>query len=475
MRRRASHGFRGEGEPVRERITRLTRHPFLDSNPLRPRKTSFRAPDGQTGRYSMARIILATIWATLLLTGAAYAERLTLRDCLNRAAAANPELKVTAFDTKIASEGIGIARSGFLPRLDFHGGYTVQQDPQAFLIQGMTMRTQQKEYPFFSATAEQTLYDFGRTSARHSRAQAVRDAAALTYTAREQDVFLQVIQAYYGILEYEKLLQAAEDEVAQMTDHLRVAKNLFQQGVVTRNDLLQAEVQLAASRQHRLMEANRVANGRLYLNYLIGQPPSFRADLEEPAARDASGDEGNGTGFDPDARAEVKALRQGIRADELAIKESRSLFLPELFARIGADYVENDRVQEQTILHATVGLRVNLFDGFATTSRYRQAVQSRARSEEKLSALKEQVRLEYDTAVNDARIAAERIATAEKAVRQGEENLRINKNRYQEHVGTATDVIDAQTLLTRTKTEYYRAIFDHQVAVARIRKAKGEL
>jgi outer membrane protein TolC len=132
-------------------------------------------------------------------------------------------------------------------------------------------------------------------------------------------------------------------------------------------------------------------------------------------------------------------------------------------------------VKEQTILHATVGLRINFFDGLATTSRYRQAVQSRARGEEQLRTVKEQIRLEYDTAVNDARIAAERITTAETAVKQGEENLRINKDRYQEHVGTATDVIDAQTLLTRTKTEYYRAIFDQQIAVARIKKAKGEL
>jgi outer membrane protein TolC len=423
----------------------------------------------------MTRIILTTICATFLLIGNAHAERLTLRDCLSKAASANPELKVTAFDEKIAAEGIGIARSGYLPRIDFQGGYTAQQDPQAFLIQGLTMRTQQEDYGHFTVAAEQTIYDFGRTSARFERAKAVRDAAAFSYTAREKDTFLQVVQAYYGILEYEKLLQSAEEEVAQMADHLRVAKNLFQQGVVTRNDLLQAEVQLAASKQRRLMEANRVANGRLYLNYLIGQPPSFHADLEEAVGKQTIPADGNGTGFDPNARAEVKALKKGILADELTIKESRSFYFPELFARVGADYVQNDRVQEQTILHATVGLRVNLFDGLATTSRYRQAVQSRAQGEEKLKTVKEQIRLEFDTATNDARIAAERITTAETAVKQGEENLRINKDRYQEHVGTATDVIDAQTLLTKTKTEYYRAIFDHQVAVARIQKAKGEL
>ena len=95
--------------------------------------------------------------------------------------------------------------------------------------------------------------------------------------------------------------------------------------------------------------------------------------------------------------------------------------------------------------------------------------------EEGLKQLEARIGLEYDTAYNDARVAAERISTVRKSIQQGEENLRINKNRYQEQVGTATDVIDAQTLLTQTRTEYFRAIFDYQVAVARVKKAMGEL
>lgn len=422
----------------------------------------------------MTRICLIVFCATGLLIGRAGADVLTLQECLKKAAVANHELKVSAYDEKLAAQDVAIARSGYLPRLDLQGGYTMQQAPQAFNIMGLSMKTQQQDYGFLSMAAEQTLYDFGRTSARYDRAVALRDAAALSYTAREKDVFLQVVEAYYGILEYGNFLKSAEEEVIQMTDHLRVAKNLYEQGVVTRNDLLQAEVQLANSRQRKLAEGNRLANGWLYLNYLTGQQPGYHADLEATVGMERHAGEDGGS-FDPANRAEVKALRQGIRADELTIKEVRSYYFPEIFARLGMDYLQNNRMMEQTILSATVGVRINLFDGLATTSRYRQAVQSRSQAEEKLRMTEARIRLEYETADNDARIALERIRTAETAVKSGEENLRINKNRYQEHVGTATDVIDAQTLLTRTRTEYHRAVFDYQVAVARIKKAKGEL
>jgi len=122
-----------------------------------------------------------------------------------------------------------------------------------------------------------------------------------------------------------------------------------------------------------------------------------------------------------------------------------------------------------------VGLRVNLFDGFATTSRHRQAVENLGKQRDNLRLVREQIRLELATSLNDARVAAERIRTVETAIKQGEENLRINRDRYQAQVGTATDVIDAQTLLTQIRTDYFRSVFDYQVATARVRKAMGEL
>lgn len=64
---------------------------------------------------------------------------------------------------------------------------------------------------------------------------------------------------------------------------------------------------------------------------------------------------------------------------------------------------------------------------------------------------------------------------AETAIRQGEENLRLNQARYREQVGTATEVLDAQVLLTQTRTDYFQAQFDYQVAVARIQRAVGAL
>jgi outer membrane protein TolC len=102
-------------------------------------------------------------------------------------------------------------------------------------------------------------------------------------------------------------------------------------------------------------------------------------------------------------------------------------------------------------------------------------VARQSQNEARLNDLTAQLRLELATASRDARVARERIGVTEQAIAQAEENVRINNNRYVEKVGTATEVLDAATLLTQTKVDYYTSIYDYQVSLARVKKARGEL
>jgi outer membrane protein TolC len=58
-------------------------------------------------------------------------------------------------------------------------------------------------------------------------------------------------------------------------------------------------------------------------------------------------------------------------------------------------------------------------------------------------------------------------------VSQAEENFRINEERYKGQVATSTDVLDALTLLTQARTNYYSALSDYNVAKARLARSIG--
>ncbi|HEY3307650.1 MAG TPA: TolC family protein [Desulfuromonadaceae bacterium] len=411
----------------------------------------------------------------VFLAGPLWAKTVTLQECLEAAQKNNPALRTAAWDTRLAEQNIRQTSSALYPRIDAQAGYTMQQAPQAVRINGFTAETQEPDYASAGLAANYTIYDFGRRNARITQASLQAESTAGFFDARKADLSMQVIEAFFRILETSKLITAAEEEVAQVMEHRRVAQTLYEEGVVTRNDVLQADVRLAAARQNLLAIKNRRENYWLQLNFLTGVDQTFRGELDEQsglasiAKINAAGDSAITN------RAELKALRAGVKASEASVKENRSSFYPELFTRLGLDYVQNDKVKEQTIMSAMVGIKVNLFDGFASTAALKRAVDIRSRNQDALRQNEEQVRLEVATAQNDIQVAKERIATTQAAILQSEENLRINRERYQERVGTATEMLDAQTLLTQTKTSYFQAIFDHQVSTARLKRALGEL
>ena len=418
---------------------------------------------------------LICVLLMLLLSAPAWSAPLTLQECLQKAKENNPGLKSSAWDTRLAQENIRLAKSANYPRIDAQGGYTMQLEPQAVKINGFTAETQDANYLTGGLTASYTIYDFGRRNARTQQAVAVADASAQTFEARRSDVALQVIETYFGILETAKLIRAAEDEVSQVEEHRRVAQVLFEEGVVTRNDVLQADVRLASARQKLLAMQNRRENLWLLLNFHTGNPAGFRADLDEDAAMPPARKDGNNDASFLSRRHEIQALRHTLEASEAEVKESRSNFYPELFTRLALDYVQNDKVTEQAIMSASIGIKVNLFDGFASTSAREKALKNRSRVQDTLLLAEQQTRLEADTAANDLAVSKVRILVAEAAIRQSEENLRINRERYRERVGTATEVLDAQTLVTQAKTDYYQAFYDNQTALARLKRAVGEL
>ena len=65
------------------------------------------------------------------------------------------------------------------------------------------------------------------------------------------------------------------------------------------------------------------------------------------------------------------------------------------------------------------------------------------------------------------------IATSKKAVKQAKENLRMNTVRYKNQISTATDVLDAQTLLTDTQTKYYQAVYHYNIWLAGLARSVG--
>ncbi len=89
------------------------------------------------------------------------------------------------------------------------------------------------------------------------------------------------------------------------------------------------------------------------------------------------------------------------------------------------------------------------------------------------NTLTQNITLEVKQAILDLDTAVQNIPSTQKAVEQGEENLRVNEERYKAQVSTILDLLTAQALLVQARVNYITALYNHALAKATLDRAIG--
>ena len=268
-------------------------------------------------------------------------------------------------------------------------------------------------------------------------------------------------------LEAEKLVRVAEKEVESVGAHLRDARNLYENGVITKNDLLQAEVRLSDAQQRLLNAKNLRSINASRLNTALSRPLTTEVqvlDLAEAPAAHVIPEREKAWETALDQRPEIRIVDYTMKSLGFEEVSRKSEYYPRFFAGASYDYTENRFQVHQGNASLLLGMTVNLFSGGSTRAEVLKIEHQKTQLLEQRERLGDEIRLEVERNILDLRSALERIRVTKDAAGQAEENLRINRVRYEEGVGTATEVLDAVTLLTVAETNYYRSLYDFRRA-----------
>jgi len=404
---------------------------------------------------------------------------LNLKEALGLAWKANPTLQVSRLEELIADQEVVRARSRFLPQVRSEVNQTFYDNPTQIKVMTpgnptVSFPTTNKNFWTSRLTVDQTIFDFWARSSRYQAAVLGQSATRLDTSQVRDNIFLLVCQGYFRVLRGEKLVTVARQEVVLLQDQLRDATNLYEFGVTTYNDVLQAEVALADAKQRLITAKNDVTNAKSALNKLMGLPiPTLISLAEEKDLASSPLELEQASELAVKQRSDLKASASRIEQGGKGVTQAQAQHLPRFYAQTGHFWQENRYWVNNSQWFAILGFQWSLFTGLDTRAQVRQAREKMEQLRVKRQDLSDQVRLDVQTAYLGVKETAERIRVTEKAVTQGEENLRLNQERYREKVGTATEVLDALTLLTRTRVNFYNARYDHQLSKAQLLWAVG--
>jgi outer membrane protein TolC len=417
--------------------------------------------------------IVAVVALSLILADNAFS--LTLEEGLRIIEDRSRELKISMKGEEIADEGIRLARSGLLPWIDLYANQTwLKYQPEARFGAFGSVPISEDEFLTYGFRLNQKIYDFGKTYAGIRGARHMLEARRIETNSVRNQVALQFILAYLDLLEAEKMLAVAEEEVRMFDAHLRDTDAMYKEGLITKNDLLQAEVMSSDANQRLLKARNMKDVAMSRLNTLLLRPIDEDIELEEVEDVLIVG-----ISLDKamqnlrERRHELKALKSQIQAKEEELRSVRAEYLPEIYLSGGYEYQENEYMVHEDNWSAVVGINLNLFAGGSKGARLgsvRKEIEAlRLQYDNLLDSIMLEVKAGYLGMVS----SRQRVDVTEKAIEQAKENLRLAKLRYKEGIGTSTDVTDAITLLRGAETNYYRALYDLKRAEARFLYAAG--
>ncbi len=198
--------------------------------------------------------VAAVMLALLATAGGAGAE--TLQSALSRAYANNPDLNQSRASVRARDEDAPKAAAGMRPKASI----AANAGPQSSSVKipaGRNQNSGQRQYyedayigyPRGAAlNLSQTLFDGGRTanSVRQAESSVLAARAGLRQT--EQTILQNAATAYMNVLRDTAILNLRQNNVRVLEEQLRLTRDRFGVGEVTRTDIAQAEASLAQAR-----------------------------------------------------------------------------------------------------------------------------------------------------------------------------------------------------------------------------------
>jgi outer membrane protein TolC len=173
-------------------------------------------------------------------------------------------------------------------------------------------------------------------------------------------------------------------------------------------------------------------------------------------------------------RPEVALARQAAEAAQEGREAARGEFLPRVFVRGSVGHADGENVvtgwQEGAGLH----LETPLYAGGRHRGELRSAEAEVEAAVADAQAILDAISLQVNLAYRAVVAAYQRIDLSRTAIVQAREDLRLLTVRYRNGNATPTDLVDAETALTRSQQRFFSAAYTYLAALARLDYALGQ-
>jgi len=410
-----------------------------------------------------------------------------LPQAIEIALANNPDIAAVSWDAEAAKAQNDLAFGEMLPSLRAVGGYAHNLDNQRLIA-----ARENNEPGLFGRDIASgdlvlvmPLFTGARLINQVKAAKLLQIAATQRLVRTRKELIFNVSSVFFNILAQNMVVESLEFSRQTLQEHLKQVEALVTEQKAAKVDRLRTEVRLADVEQRLVREENvKVIYQRILMNLLGFKNPSVAISLRGNLAvtqKASIPDLETALSKAWSNRDDFLSAQSALEAQARNVDVARAGHWPtlSLLGSYGFRWSTGETLGPKNLDNPNdigrigVTIDIPLFEGGRVEARISDQRAKLASAQERFRKLDLQIRLELETALLNLNSSWERIEAIKKAIEQAQESYRIERQKYDLGKGAIVDVLDAQSALLDSQTNYDRALADYNIALAQLRLAIG--
>lgn len=435
---------------------------------------------------------------------------LSITDCIRMALENSPAIKKARYNYGVSKNKASIAKADYFPTIGVGTGYYVTENATSNSL----MRSGSNNYYNAEASLNQLIWDFGKTNAniRMNKFNAI--AAIYTFEDTVLDTIFGVKTNYYGVLAAKASIDINKANVQINERNYQRTKAYFEEGIKSKIDLVNAEVNLSDSKVTLVEAIKEYQNALVKLNnsmyiafapeYEITNTETFNFNTNTPVNLERIDDKSDISNppdgvadafltskvekinvlenykFEPfpytfeqsvdlayKNRPDLKAFDSTLEAMKQSLLYIKREYYPSIQGRAGYGFRNTNNTQ-------SFNVSVNLTSSVNIVSKKFEIDNGKLQvklAENEIEQSKQNIYFEVQKAYVDMIQLEKQIPLIAVKVKQTLENFELADGRYGVGLGDYIELQDAKVKYNNAQHEYVQTVYRYNVARANLELA----
>lgn len=327
-----------------------------------------------------------------------------------------------------------------------------------------------------SLRIEQPLFTYNRTKMQLKELEYALENAKISYAMQELNIEKSVTTQFYDVYQKQKDLNTAKDEYNNQKQNYEIIKNKVDAGLVAKEELYQAEVNLATSESSVYSSEISYENTKDNFKLLLGM--SLDEDvmvLPNTDINTVSVNPNDAVKYALEQRMELRQKQITLEQDVFSIirAKAENEFKGNLSARVGLDALSgkvntmyNNPTDNEQI---GVSLTIPIFDWGAKKAKVKSSQLAMESNQVDFNEEKKNITLGVRQICRNLPTLVRQIEIKRKSIDNAEHTYEINLEKYRNGNLTGMELQQYQTQLTSAKQAYTNAIISYKLELLNLK------